>query len=94
LSGPQVNQGDLSSLFAALADEHLAADQDLPDTGVGIEIERRLSPPFIRGPAYGTRASTVLLVDHGHHARFIERSFAPGGVPAGERALDIDLSPA
>lgn len=94
LGGPGVDTGDLAPLFSALADEHIAADGELPDTGVGIDIERRLSPPFIRGLLYGTRASSVLLVGQDHRARFVERSFAPGGEAAGERAFDIDLSPA
>lgn len=87
----QADDGECSPLFAALADERLADDADLPDTGVGIEVERRLSPPFIRGVAYGTRASTVLLMGADGRARFIERSFAPGGAPAGEISLDIEV---
>jgi uncharacterized protein with NRDE domain len=49
--------------FALLADETLAADPDLPDTGVGIDKERILSPIFIRTPIYGTRSSTVVTSD-------------------------------
>ena len=47
--------------FDLLADETLAADDALPDTGIGIEKERVLSPIFIRTPVYGTRSSTVVL---------------------------------
>jgi uncharacterized protein with NRDE domain len=50
--------------FALLTDETIAADEDLPETGVGIDRERQLSPIFIRTPNYGTRSSTVVLVDH------------------------------
>jgi uncharacterized protein with NRDE domain len=46
--------------FALLADDTPADDADLPDTGVGIEWERRLSPAFIRGDEYGTRSGTLL----------------------------------
>jgi len=52
---------DTDPLFAALADAALAADAELPDTGVGLELERRLSPPFVMGDTYGTRCSTVVL---------------------------------
>ena len=48
-------------LFAALADTTPAEDAELPDTGVGIERERRLSSPFVMGDAYGTRCSTLVL---------------------------------
>ncbi len=50
-------------LFALLADDQPAPDHALPDTGVGLARERRLSPAFIRWPEanYGTRCSTVAL---------------------------------
>lgn len=65
---------DASPLFAALADQTPAPDASLPDTGVGLELERHLSPPFVRDPRYGTRCSTVVLVqDDG--IRFIEHRF-------------------
>jgi uncharacterized protein with NRDE domain len=74
---------DPAPLFAALHDDRIAADHDLPDTGVGLAIERRLSAAFIRGTEYGTRASTVVLVDD-HRLQCIERRFGLEGVPAGE----------
>jgi uncharacterized protein with NRDE domain len=50
-------------LEAFLGDAAPAPDDELPDTGVGLEWERRLSPPLITGADYGTRSSTTLLVD-------------------------------
>ena len=44
---------DIDPLFTALADHGVAPDDALPDTGVGIELERTLSPPFIVGDRYG-----------------------------------------
>ena len=55
------SRGDTESLFNALADTAPAADAELPDTGVGLELERRLSPPFVMGNTYGTRCSTLVL---------------------------------
>ncbi|HEY5804153.1 MAG TPA: NRDE family protein [Lysobacter sp.] len=72
----------LATLFEALADTHPAPDAALPDTGVGLELERRLSPPFVRGPNYGTRCSTVVLVDDAG-ITFVEQSFGPDGVRLG-----------
>jgi len=74
---------DVDALFAALADVRTAVDAHLPDTGVGLELERRLSAPFILGDAYGTRCSTVVLVDAGA-IHFHERRFGPGGTYAGQ----------
>lgn len=65
-------------LFALLADDTPAPDQELPDTGVGLELERLLSPIFIKSAQYGTRCSSVLLVDREGAATFIERSFEGG----------------
>jgi uncharacterized protein with NRDE domain len=67
-----------AGLWEALADRVIAADGALPDTGVGAERERLLSPPFIRTDVYGTRASTVLTIGAGGEVRFVERSVAPG----------------
>lgn len=60
------------ALFALLRDQSKAPDSELPDTGVGVEWERVLSPLFIRSPRYGTRSSTLLLVDRDDCARFVE----------------------
>lgn len=75
-------------LWDALADETLAADATLPDTGVGLELERRLSPAFIRGHDYGTRASTIVAIDHDGHGWIHERRFGPDGAPLGETRLE------
>ena len=61
--------------FELLADETLAADPDLPDTGVGIDKERILSPIFIRTPIYGTRSSTIVISDMEGGLELEERVF-------------------
>ncbi|WP_053365347.1 NRDE family protein [Bacillus sp. FJAT-27245] len=50
------------ALFGLLRHADPAPDVDLPDTGIGLEWERILSPLFIRSEGYGTRCSTVLLL--------------------------------
>lgn len=78
------DERDTAPLFAALADPRVASDAELPDTGVGLEHERFLSPAFIRGPTYGTRCSTVLTIDAGGHASFHEKRYGPDAAYAGE----------
>lgn len=78
---------DFAPLFATLADERPAPDAELPDTGVGIELERCLSPAFIRAREYGTRASTVVAIDHAGAGIIVERRFGPDGVPLGETTM-------
>ncbi|UXL28512.1 NRDE family protein [Stenotrophomonas maltophilia] len=80
---------DLTPLWNALADEHRPVDSDLPDTGIGLERERWLSPAFIRGDDYGTRASTVLLIDADGHGEIHERRFGPQGVALGQSQVDF-----
>ena len=84
---------DPETLFAFLADTEQAPDETLPDTGVGLEWERLLSPIFIASPAYGTRVSTVVLVDHLGHATFAERAYASGanGEPPITRRFDFEI---
>lgn len=77
---------DVEPLFAALRDETTAPDAELPDTGVGLALERRLSPPFVRDTAYGTRASTVVRVTR-DTVMLHERRFGPDAVPLGESNL-------
>ena len=80
------------ALFALLADRTSASDDALPDTGVGLEWERVLSTAFIQATDYGTRCSTVLLVDRTGRARFEERSFAPDGTTLAHRLHEVQLS--
>ncbi len=81
--------GNFAPLFEAFADPTEAPDAELPDTGVGIELERRLSPPFVRGRDYGTRATTLIVLARDGAGRIIERRFGPDGKPDGETALDF-----
>ncbi len=83
---------DPTPLFAALAETAQAPDALLPDTGVGLELERVLSPPFVRGQRYGTRCSTVVLVGD-TDIGFIERRFGPDGIPLGESTALLSRMP-
>ena len=78
-------------LFSALADAEEAADPDLPDTGVGLELERFLSPPFIRGENYGTRCSTIVTISNEGLAEFAEHRFGPNGLFDGETRQNLQI---
>jgi uncharacterized protein with NRDE domain len=67
----------VASLFDGLREERLAPDHELPSTGVELEWERVLSSVFIATPVYGTRASTVVLIETSGAATLIERSYDP-----------------
>jgi len=76
-------KGDDTPLLAALADRAVAPDADLPDTGVGLDLERRLSPAFIVDSTYGTRCTTLVALRRDGSARFTEWRFDPEGRPHG-----------
>ncbi|NGP87716.1 NRDE family protein [Fodinibius halophilus] len=75
-----IKNGEVSeeTLFEILADDREAPTNQLPDTGIPIEIEKKISPVFIKSDHYGTRCSTVLLVDKSGNVTFYERRFIPG----------------
>jgi len=80
---------DEDALFDLLADRTPGADHELPDTGVGRDLERTLSPIFIAGDNYGTRASTVLLIGHDGRVRMREKRWGAYGVFEGESAITL-----
>jgi uncharacterized protein with NRDE domain len=88
----EVDADDLEPVFTALADERQAPDEALPDTGIGLERERWLSSAFIGGERYGTRASTLVLIDHAGAGRIVERRFGPNGRPDGQTELRFGTS--
>lgn len=69
---------EIDELFQIVMDREVAPDDQLPNTGVGLEMERHLSASFIHLPHYGTRCSTVLLVDYDQNVTFVERTFHQG----------------
>ncbi|KJS32075.1 MAG: hypothetical protein VR64_08125 [Desulfatitalea sp. BRH_c12] len=69
-------------LFDLLQNQEIADDDLLPETGIGLDWERVLSPIFISSPGYGTRSSSVLLIDHADGLQLTERTWNPApGMP-------------
>ena len=64
----------VDDLFFMLSDKTLSPQKDLPNTGLNKEIEKRISSIFVETPDYGTRASTVILIDKKDNVTFIEKS--------------------
>jgi uncharacterized protein with NRDE domain len=77
-------------LFALLADRTPAAGA-LPadESGLPPEWQRALSAPFVLHGEYGTRCSSVLLLDPDGALDLIERRFDAHGDPAGETAFHL-----
>ena len=82
---------DPEALFGLLGDRAAFPDHLLPDTGVGVERERLLSSLFIAGDNYGTRSSTIILMDRAGPITFMERSYGQDHTAVG--TVSHTLSP-
>lgn len=82
---------DDDALIHCLRDTTHAPDRELPDTGVGLERERLLSPPFIINELYGTRCSTLVRLDADGRAAFREDTYRPTGEPLCSRRFRFRL---
>ena len=91
----QADPGSPAALFELLNDRtQVADDTALPRSGSGLprDWERILSAPFVLHPDYGTRCSTVVLLEPGGRLYLAERRFDPRGEAAGE--TEFELNPA
>ena len=80
LAEPDVSAEDL---FAMLADRERAPDNDLPSTGLPADWERVVSAPFIVNERYGTRCSSVLLVERNGRTVLLGAPLRREGVQTG-----------
>ncbi len=78
-----------SELFDLLADDTPTAYESPPDRGLPPDLERALSAPFVRHERYGTRCSTVVLVEHGGGSIVLERRFDATGAQTGATRLEF-----
>ena len=83
-----INEEDL---FDILRHENKAEDALLPDTGIGYEWEKALSSIFIQTEKYGTRTSTLLLVDKNNTLTWKERCFSDKGEAIETRAFSFSI---
>ncbi|MFK9094767.1 NRDE family protein [Bacillus salipaludis] len=79
----RLGSGLVEKLLVLLQNAEPAPDEFLPHTGVSLEMERMLSPLFIRSEQYGTRSSTVMFMSD-DEIQYVERVFSRNGVKDGE----------
>lgn len=86
------NAEDLhEELLNLLSDSQTAADEELPDTGVPPEMEKKLSAMCIRMEEYGTRSSAVVTIDKKGNVRFTEKRFGLGDDEEGISRFQFDM---
>ena len=71
-----IERGDnlVDDLFSLLSDKITSPDNELPDTGLSKDMEKKISSIFVETPDYGTRSSSVILIDKNDNVTFIEKS--------------------
>lgn len=79
----------VAELFALLGDREPALEGP-PQAGLSPEWERTLSAPFVIHPTYGTRSTSVLLLEPAGRAIIAERRFDAGGARSGETELHLN----
>lgn len=83
----------IDELEEMLADRQPAIDSELPRTGLPLERERLLSAPFIVDPQYGTRCTTIVLIEHRGRVVARERRFDPAGRMTGMEEFAFEPQP-
>lgn len=91
---PEVSESTIPErLLAILSNPAQAANESLPNTGVGLEWERKLSPALIVSADYGTRCSTIFMTrSTANHAisSFTEHTRNPLGEIISTAHFNID----
>jgi len=65
----------VEDIFSILANQEIKPDSLLPQTGLTLELERKVSSNFILDKTYGTRSSSIVLIDYNNKVDFHERTF-------------------
>ncbi|WP_096188695.1 NRDE family protein [Evansella halocellulosilytica] len=74
-------QSDIEEfLLHLLLNNDKSEGRQLPNTGFDENTEKMLSPIFIESDNYGTRSSTIILVDYTGTCTFIERTYNKSSV--------------
>lgn len=92
LEAALADEPSTETLLELLHDREPAAESELPDTGIGIEMERVLAPALIVSPQYGTRASTAVIFGRGGDVSFSERTILQGGVSGATVGMHFDIN--
>ena len=68
-------------LITMMRDRTQASDADLPNTGIPLELERKLSSAFIQNTerSYGTLCSSAVIIDDAGDIRFSEQNYDKSG---------------
>jgi uncharacterized protein with NRDE domain len=86
------NEFENEALFDMMLDRNLAADELLPETGIGYEKEKQLSSRFILMEGYGTRNTTIVKIDANGKGAIHERIFDRSGNEQKEQVISFNFN--
>jgi len=88
----EVERVDPEALLELLAERNVAPGGEPPGFELSLAPEMITRMTFILSPEYGTRSSTVLLVDHDGGVIFVERQFDAAGKSTGTRNHEFRIT--
>ncbi|MEJ8568054.1 NRDE family protein [Elongatibacter sediminis] len=81
---------DPDALLELLAHDRPIAGEEPPGFDPRLDPERLSRLLFIRSPEYGTRSSSVVLIDHEGRLEFVERQYGPEGGTIDTRRFSLE----
>lgn len=69
---------DEEKIFQLLQNDETYPENELPKTGLSTEMEKKVSPIFIKTETYGTRCSSLLIIDKQGEVSFTEKTYNRG----------------
>ncbi len=70
---------DIEDLISMMSHTAEWPENALPQTGISLELEKKLSPVFISLKGYGTRCTTAMRMDYDQNLEFLEVSYDESG---------------
>lgn len=83
---------DKEALFNLMTNAKLAEDNQLPETGLPLEKEKAISSRFINIEGYGTRCTTLIMVDKSGKVNFTERQYENGAATGEENQFAFKIN--
>lgn len=79
----------IDNLFALMQNNQQAPVDTLPNTGLPLDWEQKLSSIFIVSPEYGTRTTNIIVQDNKGHIAVYDRSYNEAGNCSHEQRFNI-----
>ncbi|MGB0360414.1 MAG: NRDE family protein, partial [Endozoicomonas sp.] len=81
-----------AQLIALMKDNTQPASDQLPDTGVGKELEKLLSSCFIASQNYGTRNTSILIMNNDGSIEWTEQRYLPDGIEGDRQNIRFNMT--